>query len=138
MNDDKKPFNMAEHERRALRAWTAAHEMLNGTAGRAEWDDLADCINIVEALHDMGKLPAETMHWVVGAIDGMTFAVKNPNGQMRMHATQMVCLRNVITIYDESVGKFSRGTILDAQKRVVAKIALSRMDPNSDLVVIDH
>lgn len=138
MSDDKKPFNMAEHERRALRAWTAAHEMLNGTAGRAEWDDLADCINIVEALHDMGKLPSEIMHWVVGAIDGMTFAVKHPEGQMRMHAAQMICLRHVVTHYDECIGKLARSTIFDAQRRVVAKIQLSRIDPNTDLVVIDH
>lgn len=138
MIDPKKPMNMAEHELRALRAWTAAAEMINGTARREEWDDCADCINIVEALYDMGKLGEETMHWVVGAIRGMRDAIEMPNGLMRMHAPEIVCLRHVVTTYDLAIGRFAKQTIVDAERRVVRKIALAKVDPDSDLLVIDR
>jgi len=136
--DPKKPMNMAEHEHRALRAWTAAAEMINGTARREEWDDCADCINIVESLYDMGKLGEETMHWVIGAIRGMRDAIEMPDGQMRMHAGETVCLRHVVTLYDSALGKFARQTIVEAERRVVQKIALARVDPSSDMLVIDR
>lgn len=138
MKSDKQPLDSRRHMHLALVAWTAAAEMINGTARREEWDDIADCVNIVEALHEMNKLGAETMHWVLGAIRGLQFAITQPNGQMRMHAAEIVCLKRVIELYDDAIGKFAGKTIEDARARVVRKIQLSRMDPNTDLLVIDR
>lgn len=138
MNAGKQPADPRRHMHLALVAWTAAAEMINGTARQQEWDDIADCVNIVEALHEMNKLGPETMHWVLGAIRGLQFAVTQPDGQMRMHAAEIVCLKHVIELYDDAVGKFATKTIEDARQRVIRKIQLSRMDPTTDLVVIDR
>lgn len=138
MKNDKQPLEGRLLMHYELVAWTAAAEMINGTARRQEWDDIADCVNIVEALHEMNKLGPETMHWVVGAIRGLQFAITQPDGQMRMHAAELVCLKHVIEAYDEAIRKFAAKTIEDARRRVVRKIQLSRMDPNTDLLVIDR
>lgn len=122
----------------ALVAWTATAEMINGTARREEWDDIADFVNIVEALHEMNKLGPETMHWVLGAIRGLQFAITQPDGQMRMHAAEIVCLKHVTELYDGAIGRLATKTIEEARQRVIRKIQLSRLDPNTDLVVIDR
>lgn len=138
MTADKKPVDARRHMHLALVAWTAAAEMINGTARAQEWDDIADCVNIVEALHEMNKLGVETMHWVLGAIRGLQFAAEQPDGRMRMHANELVCLKHVIELYDDAIGKFAEQTINQAKQRVIRKIQLSRSDPNTDLLVIDR
>ncbi len=134
----KQPVDSRRYLHLALVAWTAAAEMINGTARSQEWDDIADIVNIVEALHEMNKLGAETMHWVLGAIRGLQFAATQPDGQMRMHAAEIVCLRHVMELYDDAIGRFAEKTIEEAKQRVIRKIQLSRVDPNTDLLVIDR
>ena len=134
----KQPVDSRRYLHLALVAWTAAAEMINGTARSQEWDDIADIVNIVEACHEMNNLGAETMHWVLGAIRGLQFAATQPDGQMRMHAADIVCLRHVMELYDDAIGRFAEKTIEEAKQRVIRKIQLSRVDPNTDLLVIDR
>lgn len=133
---DKLPLPARDQMQLALRAHTALYEMLNGTARREEWSDLADAINCVESLCEMQRYPQIELHYVQHAIEGMQAAIKFSDGRMRFDAMHSVSLRRCVQRWDEATQKFSRATIAEAQLRVIKRIQLQRLDPDSDVVVI--
>jgi hypothetical protein len=122
-----------EHRRVALCAYTALAEMANGTARRAEWQDLSDSVNIVEALRAMGRYDPDgddVERTCQTAIDGLLVAIKCPEGQMRMgeRSGHIGAMRRVVELHDEAIGKFSRGTMYAAWELVQQRI----YDPNGN------
>lgn len=134
----RKPLDSSEALTESLRAYTAFYEMANGTARSEEWDDLADAINLVEALCDLERFKDTTsmLHFVDGATDGMKEAVQCENGQMRMRGHQTTALRVIVERYHESLTKFSRGTWHVARQRVLTKIQLANVDDRLGIAVL--
>jgi len=121
------PVPFVEHKRVALRAYTALAEMCNGTARREEWLDLADSVNVVEALRAIGKIDHDDVDVAVqSAIDGLMVAIKCPDGMMRMGQAATYAMRQLVTWHDEAIGKLSRGTMFEALDLVHQRIH----DPN--------
>lgn len=134
----KQPMNMAEHEWLALQVHTALYEMINGTARPEEWRDLADAVNIVEALCDMGKVA--NVDIVRYRLDEATVGLKESSryepGLMHMHRDQALCLRSIISTYDRALGSLSRGTIREAKDIVIRKMRLAKASANEGVIVI--
>jgi hypothetical protein len=126
----RKPASPQQHQRVALRAYTALAELCNGTARMEELEDLADSANVVEALAAMGKFDAgEITPWMDAAVIGFSVALKCPPGMMRMGKDATWAMRNLVTRHDEAMGKFSQQTMLDAWAMVIVKMA----DPKATL-----
>ena len=121
--DMRRPTPVLEHSRVALRIFTALAEMCAERARVAEWRDLADSCNVVEALVELGKYEAAKVTPLLDAAkDGLQVAIKCADGQMRMRHDQLAALRQVVTLHDEAIGKFSLGTMFEAERRVVATV----------------
>lgn len=119
----RRPTPLTEHRKTALRAHTALAEMCGDRAGVAEWRDLADSCNMVEALVELGKYEAgKVMPLLESAKDGLVVAMKCAEGQMRMSGEHLLALRGVVTLHDQAIGKFSIGTMLEAQAIVVETV----------------
>ena len=129
---------LTEHKRVALRAYTALVEMANGTARREEWHDLADSVNIVEALSTMGKYDAAIVDPLVRqAIAGLMVAIKCPDGMMCMGAAATLAMRTLVTMHDEAIAKFSIGTMYEANALVLAKISDPTANESTGLYVVN-
>lgn len=134
----RKPVDLGEHKRVALRAHTALAEMINGTARIEEWQDLSESVNIVEALRILEKVPAEGLEAAVqAAIDGLMVAIKCPNGMMRMGAASTAAMRHVVTLHDDAVGRLSRGTLYEALELVTRRIYDPAADESTGLFVVN-
>lgn len=134
----RKPTPRAVHKDAALRAHTALAEMINGTARRSEWVDCANALNVVDALGSMGKYELATVRPLVEkANEGLQVAIKCPDGMMRMGGDATKALKQVVCLYDEAIGKFSRATIDDALRMVEAIIADPRAAEEGRLIVVD-
>jgi hypothetical protein len=121
------PLPAAERLRRGLRVFTALHEMSLGRARSEEWRDLADVLNIVKALCALGKLDAHRYSPQLKCVmDGMIEASHCANGQIRMGAAELVALREMVTVYDDAIGRFAAQTISVATARVMLTIANAR------------
>ena len=108
----------------ALRVWTAFDLMASGQAGRDEWSDLADAINMIEALaHEKPADFTDCMPLVHRAIEGMVEAMDCPTGAMRMNADALRAMRLLADRYDVAVHRLSRGMLDKASQRVILKIA---------------
>lgn len=119
---------MSQQRRVALRAYTALAELCNGTARMEELEDLTDSANVVEALATMGKFDAVAVSiWMTAAIVGFDVAVRCPTGMMRMGKDATWAMRNLVTMHDVAISKFSQGTMLEAWALVINKIR----DPSS-------
>ena len=119
----RRPTPVLEHRRVALRIFTALAEMSAMRAGKAEWSDLADSCNVVEALSELGKFDADQVVPVLNAAkDGLKVAIKCADGQMRMRGDKLQALRRVVSLHDEAVGKFSLATMFEAERRVIATV----------------
>lgn len=124
----KKLTPMSQQSRVALRAYTALSELCNGTARMEELEDLTDSANVVEALATMGKFDAVAVSiWMTAAIVGFDVAVRCPAGMMRMGKEATWAMRNLVSLHDQAIGKFSQGTMLEAWALVINKIR----DPSS-------
>lgn len=112
-----------QQKRVALRAYTALSELCNGTARLEELEDLTDSANIVEALATMGKFDAAAVAiWMTAAIEGFQVAVKCPPGMMRMGKDATWAMRNLVSMHDDAISKFSQQTMVDAWALVINKI----------------
>lgn len=119
----KQRVPVAEHNRVALRFYTALAEMVNGTARREEWSDLADSCNVVEALGTLGKYDAAVVAPLTQqCIEGLMVAIKCPDGMMRMGATATRAMCQVVALHDDAIAKFSRGSLYDAWELVQQRI----------------
>ena len=133
--DPHKPVPHAERDRVALRCHTALAAFLAGEGTDREWADMADAINHVNALLDMGKLPKEP--WVKILADAMAGMVQGRHsfvatGVMEAGPEYHAALRECVNEYDRAIGRFSAWTIAQAGSWVVVKIA-----GNRDVVVCD-
>lgn len=126
----RKPVHPRERDRVALRCFTAVDCFERGCARKPEWYDVADAVNIVEALCDAGKLSGTHMEFVARAIEGMAEAMDHPEGSMRLDGPQLEALWRVVVAYDHALERFSGGTIAQAQTAVVMKIARHRESSN--------
>lgn len=119
----KAPKPLAERRMEALRVYTALAAMCNGTARREEWQDCADCVNMVEALATQGNYKAaDVAPLVTAAIAGLMVAIKCPDGMMRMGAAATLALRTLVTLYDDALGEFAPATMYAAWRLVVRQI----------------
>lgn len=119
----KAPKPLAERRMEALRVYTALAAMCNGTARREEWQDCADCVNMVEALTMQGNYKvADVAPLVTAAIAGLMVAIKCPDGMMRMCAAATLALRTLVTLYDDALGEFAPATMYAAWRLVVRQI----------------
>lgn len=117
-----RPYPFADQDRVMLRVWSAYRCMLLGTAGRDEWADLSDAINMVEALSDMGKLDCRVvMPKVTAAIAGMVQAIECPDG-MRMPPEGLAALAEICSLYDISLLRFSANTLEAAKIRFIREV----------------
>ena len=137
MNLNLQPLPTPEHMRIALKIHTALCEMRHGRAGRDEWADCADAVNMVEALVHLRKLESKVyMPLVNRAIDGLVEAIDSEDRtRMRMNRDGEIALTKIVCTYDECMGKMARETIRAAGNRVILKIAESR-EPDSDVLVV--
>lgn len=134
----KKPVPPMEHRAAALCMWTALAEMVNGTARREEWTDLANCLNVVEALRAMGRIAGEDLEThIQRGIDGLMVAIKCPDGMMRMGKDAMFSMRHIVTLHDDAIGRYSRQTLYDAHDLVVKRIADPKAGPHNGLYVVN-
>lgn len=132
------PVPHVEHRRAALCMYTALAEMVNGTARVEEWQDLADSLNIVEALRAMERIEAPDLeHLIQLALDGLKVAIKCPPGMMRMGKDSMFAMRHVVTLHDDAIGRFSRGTMYAAFELVVKRIYDPHAGPSTGLFVVN-
>lgn len=132
----RRPIAALDANRLALRAWTAIDLMARGAARMEEWCDMADACNLVEALVEMEKYEATSVRpHVDAAIQGLVVAMKCPPGMMRV-GSAMPALREVVTLYDDAICKFSAATMEDARRLVIEKCfgAKSRSDPTLTVV----
>jgi hypothetical protein len=109
-----------------LHVFTALHEMILGRAGGEEWRDLADAINIVKALCELGKLDEQRyMPHVTCALGRMVEASRalKASGTATLDAPALLALREVVTAYDDAIGRFAAQTVSAARARVVLTIA---------------
>jgi hypothetical protein len=132
----RKPLAERDRDRVALRFYTALDCFSRGVAGREEWHDCADAINLVEALCEVRKLEGALMGAVARAINGMANAIKVPAGRMFLEGVELQALQAIVTAYDEALGRLSQGTIADAQAAVVVKIAQHRENPERGGVTV--
>lgn len=122
---NKLPIAPVEREMMCLKIHTALYEMLNGTAGMQEWLDLADCINMVDALLRMPSpsVPVEPYRKLIDqSIEGMADAVECQEARFHMHRQHVVALKHVVMKYEECLIRLSRGTLQRAGEHVVLKI----------------
>lgn len=127
-----------EHRRVALRSHTALAEFLKGAGTRSEWQDIADSVNIVEALGTMGKLDAAVVGPLVNTcMDGMVVAMKCPPGMMGFGPDAAAAARRIICLHDEAIGKFSSATMYEAWHLVLSKIADKTANAETGLIVVD-
>lgn len=136
----KQPINMVEHELLALRIHTAVWEMVSSCQARTEeWHDLADAINVVEALCDMGRIKDQDVvrYRLQRAQHGMVLARKQPNGRMGMRGHEAECLYQVVSTYDHALGTLSRGTMKEAYELVKRKILLAKASANDGVIVVE-
>jgi len=105
----------AERTRCALRIHGSLELMRRGKAHRDAWHDLADSINMVDALTRMEKLDmAEAVRF---AHVGMVQAMKSPDPDaMEMDADYLEAVTACVKAYDEAMGRFSARTMLAAAK----------------------
>lgn len=137
MNLNKTPMPADQHVLTALRAYTALNEMLRGRAGRTEWNDCADAINVVEALVHAGKLEAQVYAPLINrAIDGLVEAIDCPPAPMRMSRPCENALAAVVAAYDDSMQRLARETVAAARNRVILKIAEQVTNPDNGVRVV--
>jgi hypothetical protein len=132
----KQPPNWAERSRIMHRVWGAVDLMVRGVGDIEAWRDICDAINTIEAMVEMGKLPAaEHMPRVTSAIAGMVEARKCMPGRMTIPAEHLQALRMVAQAYDDALERFAARTLGEARTRVVMRIAQQRSAPNGVVVV---
>ncbi len=137
---DKLPLAPPERELKCLKIHTALYEMLNGTAGMQEWLDLADCINMVDALIRLRSpsVPIEPYRKLIDqAIEGMADAVECDEDRFHMGRQQVMALKYIVTKYEECLIRLSRGTLQRAGEHVILKIAASAATPDPEVRVVD-
>lgn len=133
----RRPIPALEANRVSLRAWTALDFMARGTARKEEWLDMADSCNVVEALVEMGKYDEGSVRpHVDAAIQGLIVAMKCPPGMMRV-GSALPALREVVTLYDEAVSKFSSGTMEQARQMVIEKCYGAKSSNDPTLTVVE-
>lgn len=120
----------------ALRAFTALAMMVKGNARREEWLELADSCNTVEALVSMGKYDeASVRPQVDAAIQGLVVAIRCPDGMKRM-GPAIQAMREVVTLHDEAICKFSSGTMAEAYRLVVERTCSAQVDSDPSVTVV--
>jgi hypothetical protein len=131
------PLSPDARLRLALGAYTALHEMSLGRARKDEWRTLADTLNIVKALCDLGKLDAvRFMPVVERALAGMVEAIRCDDGQFRIGPSGLAALREIVAAYDDAIGRFAARTISAAVARVMLTVANARKaNPSETLAV---
>lgn len=136
MHDPRRRVTAAEHRRVALRCHTALWEFMVGRGTDSEWSDVADAINHVEALLDMGKIaPKDFARPLATAMAGMVQARRNylATGRMLLpSADHRAAIVACVNEYDRALERFSSWTIAQAGSWVTIKIA-----GNRDVVVCD-
>ena len=132
----KKTVPTQEHKRVALRMHTALAVFLAGKGTREEFADIADAVNIVEALATAGKIDAAEVGPLVNtAIAGLVTAAKCPPGMMGFGPDAAAAARRIVCMHDEAIGKFSMSTMWEANDLVLSKIVASKAD--SSVTVVD-
>ena len=126
-----------EHKRVALRMHTALAVFLAGVGTREEWADIADSVNIVEALATMGKLdPTEVGPLVTSATAGLVVAAKCPPGMMAFGQDAAAAARRIVCLHDEAIGKYSAATMYEASHLVLSKIAEQVTNADNGVIVV--
>jgi hypothetical protein len=134
----RQPPNWAERSRIMHRVWGAVDLMVRGMGDIEAWKDICDAINTLEAMVEMGKLPAaEHMPRVTSAIAGMVAARECEPGRMTMAPELLQALKQVAQDYDAALERFSQQTLAEARTRVVMRIAQQRNAPSLGVVVVD-
>jgi hypothetical protein len=136
----KLPISRREHMRIALRVHTALWELRVGRGTREEWADLSDCINVIEALSDAGKLDCRrVMPFVTSAIAGMVEAARElrEGRPMAMAPDAVEAIRKLLCEYDPALGKFSEQTMKAATQAVILRVAEQRIKPDNGVMVVE-
>jgi hypothetical protein len=120
------PASAAERRRIMLRVYSALWMMRDGTAGREEWCDCADALNICEELANRSKAPMPER--IVRAQAHMALAMENwhRTGRMTMQPEGVEIMQQIAGMYDEALARFSRQTMAEAAAGVVMRIAAGR------------
>lgn len=139
----KQPISTAEHMSLALRVHTALWEMVSARAARVEeWHDLADAINLVDALCDLSKVPHKDMEVWRYRIEEVQIGLAEarrqlPDGKMWIGTLRAQYLIEIVNFYDAALGKLSRGTLQEATEYVKRKIQLARASANDGVLIVD-
>lgn len=126
----KQPPNWAERSRIMHRVYGSVDLMARGKGDVEAWKDICDAINIIEAMVEMGKLPAvQHMPHVTSAIAGMVEARRQCEpGTMTMGQEHLDALRHIASTYDEALERFAVRTLAEARTRVVMRISQQRAE----------
>lgn len=135
-NGNRRPVHALAANRVALRAYTALAMMAAGTARREEWLDLADSANIVEALIELGKYDEGARPLVDAAVAGLVVALRCPQGMMRM-GPAIQAMREVVSLHDEAVAKFSQDTLRRAFELVCDRVFSARAESDPGVLVVE-
>ena len=132
-----RPCSQAEQDRVMLRVWTAYRCFTLGAAGREEWADVADALNIDEALCAIEKLDAATvMPLVTKAQAGMVAAMRCAPGPMVMAADELEALRQVCDRYDVALHRFSVSTLNLARSHYLGQLVKQAISPDRSAMVV--
>ena len=130
----RRPAQPIVVRREALRAYTALALMSDCQARIEEWLDLADQCNVAEALGAMGKVDAQTVQPKVdAAIAGLVVARRCPDGMMQM-GQAIAAMREVVSVVDDALQRFSVQTIAEAMNLVRSRISAAKADPGVTVV----
>ena len=130
----RKPTHPIVARREALRAYTALALMAECKARCEEWVDLADQCNVAEALASMGKIDSETAQpKIAAAIAGLVVAIRCPDGMMQM-GPAIAAMREVVSMVDDALQRFSVQTLTDAMALVRSRIYAAKADPSVTVV----
>lgn len=130
----RRPAQPSVARREALRAYTALALMSDCRARIEEWLDLADQCNVAEALAIMGKVDSSTVQPKVdAAVAGLVIARRCPDGMMQM-GPAIVAMREVVSVVDDALQRFSVQTITEATNLVRSRIYAAKADPGVTVV----
>lgn len=132
-----RPAPIAEQNRICLRIWSAYRCMALGTAGREEWADLADAMNIVESLCMIGTLDVGIyMPLVIVAQAGMVAAMRCDPEPMAMQPEQLEALRLIVDRYDICLARLSVNTLARARSYFLGVQVKHAIRPDASTLVV--
>lgn len=129
-----RPMPAPEHLTTALRAHTALALVIAGHGSTAEWSDLADAANVVEALVQLGKSAEREAVYRTMQILADARAAQRETGYLTLTDAEPV--KRVVSAYDLAMQRMARETIAQAYQIVLSMIADARA-PGSGCEVVE-